>query len=133
MRIDRRTMMATGVAAIAAAPVMAQRRATAGPGWYDKAIIIDALGGTGDPYRTEGVTRLSDRAWAETVATGVTVVRNTVFPVGNGTDPWGDYQKDVAAKHDLLAANPDRLVLVRSAADILRPGEKSLACPGTQD
>ena len=38
---------------------------------------------------------MSDRAWAEMVATGVTMVRDTVFPVGNGADPWGDYQKDI--------------------------------------
>ena len=135
MRIDRRTMMATGAAAIVAAPLMAKTRAAAGPGWFDKAIVIDALGGAGDPYGDDNVTRLSDRAWAETVATGVTVVRDTVFPVGNGTDPWGDYQKDVAAKHDLLAANPDRLILVRSAADILRAKrEKKFGVVlGTQD
>ena len=39
---------------------------------------------------------MGDRAWKESVGTGVTVVRDTVMPVGNGTDPWGDYQKDVA-------------------------------------
>ena len=33
---------------------------------------------------------------------------------------WGDYQKDVAIKQNILNANPDRLVLVRSAADILK-------------
>ena len=54
------------------------------------------------------------------VATGVTVVRDTVLPVGNVTDPWGDYQKDIAAKQNMIAANPDRLLLVRSAADILK-------------
>jgi membrane dipeptidase len=69
------------------------------------------------------------------VATGVTLLRDTVFPVGNGADPWGDYQKDIAVKQNLLNANPDRLVLVRSAADILKAKrEKKFAWLwGTQD
>jgi membrane dipeptidase len=134
MQIDRRSMIAVIAAAAIAGPVMAQRRA-AGPSWYDKAIIIDALGGTGDPYGADNVTRWSDRAWTETVATGVTVVRDTVFPVGNGTDNWGDYQKDIANKLDLLAANPDRLLLIRSAADILKAKRerKFGVIIGTQD
>jgi len=50
-------------------------------------------------------------------------------------DPWGDYQKDIVAKHNILNANPDRLVLVRSAADILKAKrEKKFAwLYGTQD
>ena len=47
MRIDRRTMLAGGVA-LAAAPVLAKPRA-ARADWYEQAIIIDALGGAGDP------------------------------------------------------------------------------------
>ena len=135
MRIDRRTMMATGAAAIVAAPLTAKTRAALGPGWYDRAIVIDALGGTGDPYGEDDVTRWSDRAWAETVATGVTVVRDTVFPVGNGTDNWGAYQESIESKQNLIAANPDRLILVRSAADILKAKrEKKLGViVGTQD
>jgi len=83
----------------------------------------------------DDVSRMSDRGWAETLATGVTVVRDTVMPVGNVADPWGDYQKDISARHDLIAANPDRLILVRSAADILRAKrEKRFGIViGTQD
>ena len=125
--------MSGSAALMMAGPVLAQNRSASG--WYNRAIIIDGLGGTGDPYTDEGVTRMSDRAWTETVATGVTLVRDTVFPVGNGTDPWGDYQKDVAAKHDLIAANPDRLLLIRSAADILKAKreKKFGVLLGTQD
>ena len=119
---------------LAAGPALA-RRTAGGPGWFDRAIVIDALGGTGDPYMGEGVLRMSDRGWAETVATGVTMVRDTVFPVGNTADPWGDYQKAVGESADFLAANPDRLLLVRTAADILRAKrEKKFAVLlGTQD
>jgi membrane dipeptidase len=134
MDFDRRTMIAGGLA-LAAAPALAQRRTGGGGGWYDRAIIIDALGGLGDPYAPDDQLRYGDRAWAETQATGVTLVRDTVFPVGNVADPWGDYQKSIADKHNIINANPDRMVLVRSAADILKAkGDRKFAVLfGTQD
>lgn len=133
MQVDRRTLIATGAAALVAGPALAQRRASGS--WYDRAIVIDALGGIGDPYSPEEQLRIGDRAWKEMVETGVTVVRDTVMPVGNGADPWADYQKDVAAKQNILNANPDRFVLVRTAADILKAKrEKKFAwLYGTQD
>ncbi|MEO8547194.1 MAG: membrane dipeptidase [Sphingomicrobium sp.] len=136
MELSRRSVVA-GVAALAAAgPAMAKSAIKRAAGdWYGRAIIIDALGGTGDPYAADGVTRMTDRGWAETVATGVTVVRDTVMPVGNVPDPWGDYQKDMAAKHELIAANPERLMLVNSAADILKAKRENKfgVVVGTQD
>jgi len=135
MEFDRRTVLAGGAALLAAAPTLAKAKAGTGPAWFDRAIIIDALGGTSDPYGPKDWLRWSDRAWAETVGTGVTIVRDTVFPVGNGADPWGDYQKDVAFRGTLFAANPDRLLLVRSAADILKAKRerKFGVVLGTQD
>jgi membrane dipeptidase len=132
--LDRRMMLSGTAALLASGPALAQRRAQP-LGWYDRAIVIDALGGIADPYGAEEHLRLSDRAWAETVGTGVTVVRDTVFPVGNVPDPWGDYQKSIDEKHDIIAANPDRMLLVRSAADILKAKrEKKFAVLlGTQD
>ncbi|MGH6706033.1 MAG: dipeptidase [Sphingomicrobium sp.] len=133
MRFNRRTILAGGTAMALAGPGLTQRRAAVG--WYDRAIIIDALGGLGDPYGPEEQLRLSDRAWAETVATGVTVVRDTVFPVGNTADPWNDYKEAIDDKLDIINANPDRMLLVRSAADILKAKrEKKFAVVmGTQD
>src|SRR3954467_15724099 len=133
MDLDRRTMMAGTAALLASAPGLA--RAAASRGWYDRAIVIDALGGTGDPYAPDDQTRYGDRAWAETLASGVTVVRDTVFPVGNVADPWSDYQKSVADKHNLINANPDRMVLIRSAADILKTKREKRfgVLLGTQD
>ncbi len=134
MFIDRRTMIVGGAALLAAAPALAQR----GKGkasWYDQAVIIDALGGLGDPYGPEEHLRLSDRAWTEMVATGVTLLRDTVMPVGNSADPWTEYKDAIAGKLDILNANPDRLILVRAAADILKAKrEKKFAVVlGTQD
>jgi membrane dipeptidase len=119
MQIDRRTLLVGGMAMLATAPALAQRKRSAGD-WYDKAIIIDALGGLSDPYSPNEQLRLSERWWSETTATGVTLLRDTVFPVGNGADVWGDYQKDITSKQNILNANPDRLILIRSAADILK-------------
>jgi membrane dipeptidase len=133
MKVDRRTMMAGAAAVLTSGPAVARQPGRGG--WYDRAIVIDALGGLSDPYSPDDQLRLGDRAWSEMLATGVTLLRDTVFPVGNVADPWGDYQKDIVAKHNILNANPDRLVLVRSAADILKAKrEKKFAwLYGTQD
>src|SRR5829696_6343363 len=133
MQVDRRTLIATGGAALLAGPALAQRRGQSG--WYDRAIIIDGLGGLGDPYTPEEQLRISDRAWSETLATGVTVIRDTVMPVGNVADPWTEYQKGIGEKRNIFNANPDYLMLVRRAADILKAErEKKLGVIlGTQD
>jgi microsomal dipeptidase-like Zn-dependent dipeptidase len=105
MNIDRRTMLAGTAALLASGPAAARKPAAAPAGWYDRAVIIDALGGLGDPYGPDDQLRMSDRGWSEMVATGVTLLRDTVFPVGNVVDPWGDYQKDVEGKHNVLTAD----------------------------
>ena len=134
MDVDRRTMMVGAAALLAAGPASA-KSAGGAPTWYDRAIVIDALGGLSDPYAPNEQLRMSDRAWAEIAATGVTVVRDTVLPVGNVADAWGEYKKGLATALNFLNANPDRLLLVRSAADILKAKrEKKLAWLfGTQD
>ncbi len=131
MRVSRRSMILGAAAAAVARPAFAQ----GGRGWYGRAIVIDALGGVRDPYGPNGVARLSDRAWKEMQATGVTMLRDTVFPVGNVADPWGDYQKAIKEKQDELAANTDRLILVRTAADIVRAKREGKfgVLIGTQD
>jgi membrane dipeptidase len=135
MRIDRRTMLwgAGAAVAVTAVPLGAQRPGP--PGWYRRAIVIDGLGGLGDFEAGEGVSRYTDKGWADTLATGVTVVRDTVMPVGNVADPWGDYQASMTEKRAIFGANPDRLIHVRSAADILkakREGKVGFVL-GTQD
>lgn len=132
MEISRRTVLG-GVAALAATgSAIAQR---VGGDWYDRAIVIDGLGGVADPYGGEGVTRMSDRAFAETMATGVTMLRDTIRPVGNVADPWGAYRQAQVETASYLAANPDRLLLVRSAADIVKAKreKKFGVVVGTQD
>ena len=120
MAIDRRTMIGASAAALALAAAPLKAKGPAIPAWYRRAIVIDALGGFGDPEAAEGVSRYSDASWSATRATGVTVVRDTVFPVGNVADPWGEYQSSIAEKRAIFGANPDRLIHVRSVADIRR-------------
>ncbi|MFL6775809.1 MAG: dipeptidase [Sphingomicrobium sp.] len=134
MNVDRRTLLVGSLAMAAASSLPGKRRA-APADWYDRSIIIDALGGTGDPYAPDGQTRISDRAWSETLATGVTIVRDTVFPVGNDAEGWSDYRQEIASKQSLFAANPDRLIHIRSAADIPRAKRERLfgVILGTQD
>lgn len=134
MQIDRRTFLAGSAALASTGPGLAQRR-TVVLGWFDRAIVVDALGGLADPYGPDDVTRMSGRGFAETLATGVTVVRDTISPVGNVADPWGEYQQARELYGTYLSANPDRLVLVRTAADILRvKREKKFGIIiGTQD
>ena len=132
MQVDRRTMLA-GSAALLATPALG--KPSSGNSWFDRAIVIDALGGIADPYEQAEVTRWSERGFAETMATGVTMLRDTIFPVGNIADPWGEYQKAIKGYQNFLAANPDRIILVRSAADILKAKrEKKFGTViGTQD
>lgn len=120
MLIDRREMLAGAGAAFALGGFAARADAASPPGWYARAIVIDALGGFGDSDAGEGVDRYTDKAWAESLATGVTVVRDTIFPVGNVVDPWADYQKSIGEKRAIFGANPDRFIHVRTAADILK-------------
>jgi membrane dipeptidase len=133
MLIDRRTMLAGTAATLAAGPAVARKPPP--QSWYDKAIVIDGLGGVGDPYATEETPRLTDRAWKEIRETGVSVVRDTIFPVGNTEDPWGDYRKSIDEFQKLFAANPERLVAALSVADIVaakRTGKLAIVM-GTQD
>ncbi len=134
-QIDRRALLAGGVASLGAL-VLAPRIVWAQDlGWYDKAIIIDGLGGVGDPANEDGITRYTQPGWADVVASGVTVVRDTVMPVGNVGDAWKAYQEDIAVKQALFGANPDHLLLVRSAADIIKAKKerKFGVVLGTQD
>lgn len=134
MDVDRRTMIEGAAAAVMfAGPALAKSART--PPWYRDAIVIDGLGGINDPYAPDGALRLSDRAWAESRLTGLTIVRDTLLPVGNRADAWTEFQKNLADYHNYLLANPDRLKLVESAAGIFaakRDGRLGVIL-GTQD
>src|SRR5215218_4974053 len=133
MDIDRRTMLAGAAALAAAGPVLA--RSNSRTGWYDRAIIIDGLGGVGDPYAPESQTRIGARALAETRRGGVTAVNSTILPVGNVPNPWGDFGHQLDLADAQINANPDLLLKVSSVDDI-RAAKQSARVGviyGTQD
>jgi membrane dipeptidase len=117
MRVDRRTMI-IGSAAVALSGTGLARRPASNRSWYDRSIIIDGLGGVSDPYSPDGQTRLSDRAWGEMKRTGVTAVNQTLLPVGNQPDAWSAFLEELDYFDGLLSANPDRLRLILTAADL---------------
>lgn len=132
MELDRRSMMAGTAALMTAGPAMAK---PAAPSWYRNAIVVDGLGGINDPYSPDDQLRLSDRAWGEIQATGVTAVRDTLLPVGNSVDASDQFKKNLADYHSVLRANPERLKLIEKASDILdckRDGRLGIIL-GTQD
>ncbi len=134
MNLDRRTMVAGTAALLASGPALARSAAKAAS-WYRDAIVIDGLGGITDPYGPDKELRLTDRAWAESRLTGITAVRDTLLPVGNYADSWEQFQKNLADYRNQLLANPERLLLVEKAADILtakRDGKLGIIL-GTQD
>src|SRR5215831_11577763 len=116
MKFDRRTVIGGMAAAALAGPALARKAAI--PSWYANAIVIDGLGGINDPYGAESDLRLTERSWAESKMSGITAVRDTLLPVGNIAESWEKFSKSLDDYHNLLAANPDRLVLVQKAADI---------------
>lgn len=130
----RRTMIA-GTLAAGAAPALARPAAKTASNWFDRAIVIDGLGGLVDLYGDHEHSRFSDRAISEMMQTGVTALRDTVRPVGNVTDPWAEYRKNADNLRQIFAANPDRLALIRSAADILKAKREKRfgVVVGTQD
>jgi len=133
MKFDRRTMIGGMAAAVLAGPALSRKPSP--PSWYADAIVIDGLGGISDPYGSDGELRLTDRGWAESRMSGITAVRDTLMPVGNFADSWEKFSKNLDDYHNQLAANPDRLILIGKAADILaakRVGKLGVIL-GTQD
>jgi len=138
MDISRRDLIAGAGAtlALAAAPGMAAReRRDSGPAWYRNAVIIDGLGGIGDPYAPEDQLRFSDRARTELLETGVTAVNMTITPVGNDPDIWTKINQDIDLWGYVIAANPDFLVPIRKAGDLqaAKAAGKMGLIFGTQD
>jgi len=138
MDISRRGLIAGAGAtvALAAMPGKAARaREDAGPAWYRGAMVIDGLGGIGDPYAPEDQLRFSDRARTELLSTGVTAVNLTVTPVGNDPDIWTKINHGLDMWGYVIAANPDFLVPVRKAGDLraAKAAGKMGLIYGTQD
>lgn len=117
----------------AAAPVLAGApRALAAPGDWKDAIIVDALGGLDDPNipSTDGSglgvagprkrRTLSARVLDDARASGVTAINCTLGYVAGPAEPFESTISDIALYDRMIADHPDRLLKVRTAADIGR-------------
>ncbi|MGE5277448.1 MAG: dipeptidase [Acidobacteriota bacterium] len=122
--IDRRRFLALSAAAAASFAGAPRLLARAGPspaaaGWagYERAIVVDALGGVGvDKENDDEPLTASDLSDAR--ASGVTSVNITVSSVGVLEGAFEKTVRQIAYWERELARHPDVLMKVRSAADL---------------
>jgi membrane dipeptidase len=86
---------------------------------YDRAVVIDALGGPGgyDPKRPPGAP-LSPRFIADAKASGLTAVNVTVSAVGNIPTGFEDTVAEIAGMNREIESNPGVFMAVRRGADL---------------
>lgn len=124
MNLTRRRFMA-GTALLASTPLWPSMRqalaaSAATPGrWpgYAEAIVIDALGGPGE-YNAEPLAPLSAKALDDVRASGLTAVNLTVSGVGSYARDADETIRNIAYWNAQIAAHPEHLLQVRSAADL---------------
>jgi membrane dipeptidase len=121
MILDRRQLI--GAAAAAIVGKWAAAAGAAGAGYstarYQRAIVIDALGGLGetDPNAPEDAP-LSARALADARDSGITAINWTVNEVGNGPNKFATAVTNIAGVEHELAAHPDALMKIVRGTDI---------------
>lgn len=123
MTIDRRELLALA-AATASVSVAAGTAKAIGPAQTDAgvkgAIIVNALGGLGDPNQPSdsNLPLLSKRVLAEAHASGLTVVNATLGYVAGDADPFEASIRDIAATDRLVRAHQADVLKIWTAADI---------------
>lgn len=111
---DRRSFLAM-TAAVAATPAIgATRDPLAGK------IVVNALGGLGDPNDQGDGDHFSPRVLREAHASGVTAVNCTLASVSGPRNNFEDFVADVAAFDARVRRYPNDLLRVDTAADIPR-------------
>ena len=113
---DRRSFLALA-GAVAAAPALA--KLPSGDPLAGK-IVVNALGGLGDPNVEGEKDPFSPRVLAEAHASGLTAVNTTLGYVAGPGDPFEKSVRDVAEYDRLLRAHSADLLKVFTAADIRR-------------
>jgi membrane dipeptidase len=86
---------------------------------YDRAIVIDALGGLGEfnPDAPDDAP-LSARGLADARESGVTVINFTINDVGNGPNKFMAAVKNIAGLEHELLLHPDALMKIVRGTDI---------------
>jgi membrane dipeptidase len=119
MTFDRRRFLAAA-AGTAGAAALSPLLQAAGPA--PRRIVINALGGLGDP-NTPGdalVPQLTPRVLAEARASGLTAVNITLGYVSGPGDPFEASVRDIAATDALVRAHAADVLKVLAAADLRR-------------
>lgn len=82
--------------------------------------VINALGSLDDPnlWGTPRSDEVSDRVIADALASGMTAINITLGHVAGDAEPFETTVRDIARWNAIVAARPDALLQVRSAADI---------------
>ncbi len=119
----RREFLGRAMAGAAAGPgIWASVVRSAPPSWdrYDDVIVVDALGGIGDPNDRSGEPPqvLPEALLATMRGSGVTAVNITVGTVGSGDDLFGRTSASIARWARLVDAAPNTLLRIRAAKDI---------------
>ena len=120
--INRRQLIG-GMAAAGIVNQWSLAAASAGAGYprsrYDRAIVIDALGGLGEfnPDASEDAP-LSARALADARESGVTMINFTINEVGNGPNKFMAAVKNIAQQERELQLHPNALMKILKGSDI---------------
>ncbi|CAM5471956.1 dipeptidase [Sphingobium scionense] len=119
MKLDRRNFMGVSAAMLAAGSA---RAAGVETDPIKDMIVINALGGLGDPNQPAGslVPQFSPRVLAEAHASGVTAVNITIGYVSGSDDPFVQSVREVAETDAQVRANSRDLIKILTAADIRR-------------
>jgi membrane dipeptidase len=116
--MDRRDFLISGGLVAAA---LATRVASGSQGGihalYARAMVIDALGGPGEPDQKPG-SLLSAKALEDVRASGLTAVNVTVSGVGSYAKDYDTTIRNIANANADIALHPEVLLLVRKASDI---------------
>ena len=118
--LSRRSMLAGSVAGGLVAAASTAARGEDAKGVYDRAIVIDALGGPGgskgdSDKETDGLT---EKHLADAKASGVTAVHITVSDVGNKEGAFKTTVGNLAWAEREIDRHPDVFMRVRRAADL---------------
>ncbi|MET3651473.1 dipeptidase [Dyella japonica] len=122
--IDRRTFLSgmTWAAAASLLPWDARGAVQRSAGMNDNGVIINALGGLGDPNLGSDalVPELTPRVLAEAHASGLTAVNITLGYVSGPEDPFEASVRDIAATDALVREHTHDVTKILTAADIRR-------------
>lgn len=122
MKIDRRALIAGGAMMTGAALASRAMAAVSASDPLAQSIVVNALGGLGDPNGPGGADAVlfSPRVLEEARASGLTAVNVTLGYVSGPQDPFEFSVRSVAETDAAMRAHPDRLRKVLTAADIRR-------------